>query len=329
MTARRHAVRSGGAATAFLVAAGWMPAGVAAAGAPVTTDPVTADAATVTQSVALDRSSVALGDEVTIELSGWPIGPAQIELCGNRAARGTSDCDPMSAAAVEVGADGTGRIALLVSRPPSPCPCVIRVSQPSNGATTTVPVEIVGVDVQPDADRTVGGPVRRLELLDVRVDRDESNAAVFGFGAGRRVIVTLRNTGTVALAGVTLSGTLNGRGADGTAVAGPPPFDIPPGAAAQVVVPFELPSPAFGDYRFVGRVDGADDPITFSTATGHTPWGLVNATAVVIAAAVVLGARRRSRRRLLGAAPTTTAHDPARHVATEPTEPAPQDHQPA
>lgn len=265
------------------------------AGAGVADEPI---AESVTQAVALDRPSVAVGDVVTVELSGWPAGVAQVELCGNAALRATADCDPLGATATRVDADGIGVARVTVGHPPVPCPCVVRVGQTGTGAITSVPIEIAGLVVDGDVGASGTGSVdavRRIEVVATSVERDEGNSALFGIDARRRVTVTIRNAGTVVLSGVTVTGTLSGWGASSQPVAGPAPLTIEPGSERQVSIAVDLPGPAFGDYRFAGRIDGGDEPVEFSIATSHMPWGLLNGVLVVIAAAAVIAARRSRR----------------------------------
>jgi hypothetical protein len=221
-----------------------------------------------------------------------------VELCGNAARRGTVDCDRLGATATRVDEDGTGLARLLVGQPPAPCPCVVRVSVTGVGATTSVPIELAGLAVENASDTSDLGSmeaVRTIEVLATSIAPDERNMAVFGFGVGRRIDVTLRNAGTVVLSDVTVSGVLSGWAAGSQPVAGPPPFTLAAGAERQISIPVELPSPAFGDYRFVGRIDGGDRAVEISVGTSHVPWGLVNAVVVGVASVLVIAARRARR----------------------------------
>jgi hypothetical protein len=245
----------------------------------------------VSQAVILDRAAAAVGDEIGVELVGWPVGPAQIELCGNGGLRGTVDCDPMGAAAAQVRADGNGQGHLTIRNPLGGCPCVIRVSQTASGAAATVPITIEGAVAMVDEQ---GRPamVRSVDVAPATISADEGTATLIGVDVGRRVTVVVRNTGNVALTGVTVSGSLHGRGAAGRPVAGPAPFDLAVGGERIVELGFDLPAPAFGDYRFIGRVEGGDEPVDFSVATRATPWGLINGVAIVLAAVAVVAIRR-------------------------------------
>jgi hypothetical protein len=245
----------------------------------------------VSQAVVLDRAAAAVGDEIGVGLAGWPAGPAQIELCGNGGLHGTADCDPMGAAAAQVRGDGKGQGHLTVRRPVGGCPCVVRVSQATSGAAATVPILIEGAVATVDEQ---GRPalIRSVDVASATISADEGAAALVGADVGRRVSVVVRNTGNVALTGVTVTGSVHGRGAADRPVPGPAPFDLAVGTERVVEFGFDLPAPAFGDYRFVGRVDGGDEPVEFSVATSATPWGLINGAAIVLAAFAVLAVRR-------------------------------------
>lgn len=251
----------------------------------------------VSMSVSLDRSSAAVGDRVAVDLAGWSQGVAQLEICGNAAARGTSDCDVLSGAAVAVGPEGTAAAALTITRPPVPCPCVVRVSQAATGAVVAVPFTVAGADVGATGSSGSGAgglpaaKVRRVEVLDASLVADEGVAAGFGFDVRRRLVVTVRNNGTVPLTGVAVSAELAGGGTSSQPLPAPRAFDLAPGEVAQVALDVELATPAFGDYRVVGRVEGGDEPVEFSAHTSHMPWGLVNGG--VLGVAIVWSRRRR------------------------------------
>lgn len=268
-----------------------------------TAPPVTSAARA--QSVALDRTSAGVGEPVVVELAGWQIGPAHVELCGNDGRRGSIDCDVSGAAAAGIDAEGAGRVTLTVGAPPVACPCVVRVSQPSTGATATVPFAVAGLPPAAGVTDLALPAPPRLELVDVVIERDEGSAAVFGADAGREVAVTVRNAGSVVLSDVTINAQLFGRGAGGSTIAGPPPFDLAPGEQTTTWLRFTLPFPALGDYRIAGRIAGDVRPLEFTVATSHVPWGLINSTGIALATAGLVTSRRHARRRhvpVLGAA---------------------------
>lgn len=265
------------------------------------------------QTVSFDRQQAVPGDIVTVSLDGWPQGPAQVELCGNAAQRGSVDCNSLGGVAASVSADGTARLRLALGEPPVPCPCVVRVTQQHTGAAATVPIDIPGFAGVVTADETVGNrqvvPIqRRLEVVGTTIEADESWRAWFGGDVGRVATVTVRNDGNVAITGVVVSARLDGGLDTSIVIPSPPPFDLAPGEERDVDLAFELPSPAIGDYRIEGRVDGTEQPIEFSIPTRHMPWGLINAVVLLIGTWLVLSARRRARRRRhVPVAPTSAA----------------------
>ena len=280
-----------------------------AAMAVVASSPVMAAyAQPVEQSVVLDRSSAAVGAQVAVDLAGWQVGVAQVELCGNSAARGTVDCDPLTTIAVAVGTDGRAQTLLTVSAPPVPCPCVIRVSQATTGAVAALPFTVsspytvsgstsVGTTESAQTPTAPPARVRAVDVVSVQVVNDEGPAAPFAVDAARRVVVMVRNSGTVVVTGVTASARLVGFGASSRPMPSPPAFDLAPGATARIVMAIDLPTPAFGDYRIVGQIDGGDEPTPFSARSTHIPWGVISAA--VLGVAVWLSrhvpVRRRSR----------------------------------
>lgn len=253
------------------------------------------------QVVRVEPAVVAIGDTADVALEGWPHGPVQIELCGNGARRGSLDCDQLGAVATAVGDDGTASARLPIAPPPSDCPCAVRVSQVGTGASTVVPIDVVGAGAAagsaarpPSSDP----PERRLEVTLGEVVADEGWAAWFGADVHRRLGLAVRNEGSVPLTAVSVSARLDGSFGTSIVVDSPGPFDLEPGEQREVTLGFELPVPAIGDYRLEGRIDGADEPVTFSASTSHMPWGTINALLLTAAGWVVVRARRRARRAL-------------------------------
>lgn len=285
-------------AGAALAIGGWAPSGIAAAAvsldraaAPDTSAP----SQTRSLTVLVEPDVLTVGAATTVGLQGWPAGPAQIEICGNVARRGSIDCDRVGAVTVPVAEDGSSSITLNVGSPPSACPCVVRVSQTHSAATATVPIELDCV--APPATVAVSeaaAPDRRVEIVDVTVADDEGLGSWFGLDTGRRVVVTVRNAGGVRLQDVSVSARLLGGLDTTTLIDSPAPFDLEPGESEAVALDVTLPAPAFGDYRIAGYVDGGDRRQEFSASTSHMPWGLINGVVLAIAATVVVKRRRRA-----------------------------------
>ncbi|HSL74603.1 MAG TPA: DUF916 domain-containing protein [Ilumatobacteraceae bacterium] len=293
-TARQRLARRWRPTPALAVAAGMTISLMAVAVGPLPAGAAPAPEAGA-QIVRIEPTSVAVGGAVTIELAGWPSGPAQFEVCGNSASRGSTDCDLFSAGATAVGPDGSAGAAFVIGAPPAPCPCVVRVTQAHTAATATIPIEIVGIPAAIVGQNLgpVPAPERRLEIVSTSIELDEGPAASFGADARRRVTVTVRNTGTVTIDDVVLTAQLFGGINSSAIIESPDGFDLEPGMFRDVELSVGLPAPAFGDYRVVGRVDGGDEPVEFSMSTSHMPWGLVNGVILAVIALAVLGARRR------------------------------------
>lgn len=259
--------------------------------------------------VDVSETEVAVGDTVDVDLAGWPVGPALVEVCGNGAQRGSVDCDIVGGTAVDVESDGRATTPMVIGTPPVPCPCVVRVSSRIQALARTAPLSLSGV-----AGSGVEVPVptgaRSFEIEDVRVVDDADPTALFGAAAKRRLELRIRNTGSVAIA-PQLSVSL-GDGDAPRAIEVPDVPEIPPGEVASVRATFHLPAFTFGREAVTGRVDGADEPIRFTASASTIPWGLliVGALAaylVLLRLVVASVVRLRRRRGAAAVAPADVA----------------------
>ncbi|MFI6759165.1 hypothetical protein ACIBF5_08485 [Micromonospora sp. NPDC050417] len=241
--------------------------------------------------VALDRTQVALGEELAVRLAGWPPGNVLVELCGNGADRGSIDCAVGTGVTAAVRADGSGSVALTVSTPPSGCPCVVRVRPILSGVTVTVPVVVRGVPVQPAPP--AGRVPTALAASGVRVAGAGSSwASIFGGPAHRTVTVTLNNTGQAPVLAPRLRLTSGRPGRTDVIVPAPGIELLEPGQRRTFDLPVTFGAPTWGRYAVRGELLGADQPAVFYAHTYSYPWGLL----VLPALAIGLAMRRRWRR---------------------------------
>ncbi len=106
-----------------------------------------ATAAPAERSVEVAPASGELGELVLVTARNWPKGLATFGVCGNRARRGSQDCELRSTYVVNIPASGTLQVRVPLVTPPVPCPCVVRVATTDNGLVQTRPVEIRGAPV--------------------------------------------------------------------------------------------------------------------------------------------------------------------------------------
>lgn len=242
-------------------------------------------------------TEVTIGQEIDVTGAGWPASTmVRVELCGDAALNGSVDCDQFGGTSVGVRSDGTFGTRLRIGRPSVPCPCVVKASGTTSDAQFLASIRILGF---PEAE-----PSRRVELPEitrlVRVSAAHLEATSdwttwFGAAPSYRLVVTLRNTGTVALHDVPLS-LAWGKGPVPTGFAPAP--DVPslePGEQTTIEAPVRLDPLAIGGYDVVGRIDGIGAPVEFRAHTSHYPWGLVIVPALVGAQLTLLRVRNRLR----------------------------------
>src|SRR5690349_25177619 len=76
-----------------------------------------------------DNVGSPVGEVVNVRGSGWPAQTlVLVELCGNGAAGGSTDCNQPGAITTPVSADGVVATPFTVPEPTAPCPCVIRLT---------------------------------------------------------------------------------------------------------------------------------------------------------------------------------------------------------
>ncbi|WJK32282.1 hypothetical protein [Solwaraspora sp. WMMA2065] len=293
MTGRRTSV--GALALVLIAGAGGLPSAPAVAAPP---------------QVSVDAASAAVGEWLTVTLTGWPAGNVQLEICGNRAARGSVDCAASEASQLHVpGADAvTSRLVLV--EPPVACPCVVRARTVDAGGSGTgpvlpvtgsVPIDIVG-SAAPLAP-TVSGPAR-LHITDVTVVPTGWDwPALFGLSSEIRLDVDVRNDGPVDADELRLS-LLSGRPGRPTVIVEPPgPASAPlaTGAGRAIVVTAPVDFPVYGRYAVHGQLGtgvGGDGAVAFVVETERYPWGWPAVAAVLVVVLLlrqVIGLRRISR----------------------------------
>ena len=186
-------------------------------------------------SATVDRDPVATGEVALVTGSGWPAGTlVRVELCGNEALDATADCAIGGSRDVGVQADGNFYATLPILEPPSPCPCVIRVSGITAGDAVRVPVTVLGVPVAPPEQRIdVPSVSRALEVTEADVTGGGPWTSWVGGPSDRTLHLTVRNIGDVAILDPRLVVTV-GRGGDPAGIVETPDLGrLEPGRAAR------------------------------------------------------------------------------------------------
>ncbi|MFP3900460.1 MAG: hypothetical protein ACLFXM_06370 [Acidimicrobiia bacterium] len=251
--------------------------------------------------VLVSRRSVDVADTVDVTGGGWqPASLVVLDICGNRAARGSLDC---TGAPIEkgVGADGRFRLSLNVRVPPSPCPCVLVVTGLGGPERAVVPLEIRGhpeisdeeVDEIAEAEQA---PAGRLVVDDARLEGGGPWSSWFGGSATRTLVVTVRNTGEAA-AGLRVAVSA-GRGDDPEGwVPVTDPGRLDAGEERTLHIPVRFDPLGVGSHTVAGEVAGRGTTATFDASTTIHPWGLYGlAGATLVLSVVTVGVRLRRRR---------------------------------
>ncbi|MFI6760858.1 hypothetical protein ACIBF5_17165 [Micromonospora sp. NPDC050417] len=247
--------------------------------------------------IVVDQARPAAGDRITVRLTGWPVGPVSIELCGNAGRRGSVDCAVHASVQTSVAAAGAAAATLTVTVPPVGCPCVVRVTTIGGGTSGVVPLTIEGVPVTELPDQGGEEPDDRaiLRVTRVEVSADRSWPALFGGPAARTLLVGVRNDGTAPVVDPSVTVSF-GRDAEPTGFVPPPLLGtLRPGEERVIRLPLTIPAPAVGHYTVRGEIDGIGRPAGFSATVATYPWGLVGVAAGLIGLLALVELRRPRR----------------------------------
>jgi hypothetical protein len=274
--------RSAAALMVGLVAA--LPAAAASA---QTAPP--SDGPTVT--VSTPAATVGQGVAVTGAHFG-PVTPISVQVCGNNAQNGSTDCDVIAGQTVVSDEHGSFHGKVVVRFPPVPCPCVVWATSHSGTSTTaSVPLGIVGAPYTPPPPVVTPPASPDVEIVRAELVQTSSWRGWFGLPVDARLRVTVRNPGDTVIAHPVLSLT-KGHGGDPTGAVETP--SLGPLAAHEertIDVTISLGSLAHGTYTIKGTVGASS--ATFRVHTSVVPWGLVTMVAMFLVGSCVWLVRRR------------------------------------
>ena len=269
--------------------------------------PGSAQAATPpTPQVVADVNVVNLGGTVHLSGVGWDLGAGdvvRVVVCGNNELDGSLDCDNANTVDIAIQSDGVfGGPFTIFEAPPSPCPCLIKVSTPRMAGGVHVPVTIVGVATAPPHARFKSAPPIRVDNVHIRGWGPWP--AWFGGSPRRTLVYRVTNTRSYALHNTPVDIELGSGGDPTDFVQAPDLGTLEAGQSRTYTARLSLPPLAMGRYRAVVRVDPTGQAGTGRAATSAEPWGLfliglAGAGALGIAAIRKLGVRWSSRRQRL------------------------------
>jgi hypothetical protein len=271
-------------------------------GGPVTSGPT----------VTLDRYSLHPGEPVIVTLEGFEASAVTISVCGNRAARGSVDCNMPASEGLGLDRDGSPTVGQMpVAAPEVPCPCIIRVSTTNQDEIAVAPIELIGHPVGPIVESGTEAPLE-VSVVPRRAPHGVMARlrAAIGGPTAYDVTVSVRNRSTEDLGGVTLTGAA-GRTPDEdvTSFELPPIELLRPGQTWEHTVRATIPAPVVGGFVWQVTASGAGASISAEESSRALPLGLLLLVLVLV---VDLGAivwrrvARRHRQRDAGAAVALT-----------------------
>jgi len=267
----------------------------------------------------VDRDEVEPGERVFVRLDGFAATSVTIEVCGNQARRGSSDCNMAASEGLRIDEGDEPTVSQLpIAVPPTTCPCVLRISSRDTGEIAVVPIVITGHPVGPVIEGpTIEGLVEvTLEAREAPEGLIDAVRSALGGPAPYEVTVSVRNRSVETLRAAQLSGTAKRSETDTLAVlefADPGP--IAPGQTWQQTVTVVVPSPSFGAVQWQVAVTGAGPTVKADTDTRHRPLLLI----VLVMTAVMLIATVLMRRMMLHRAiRSVTESDPFGQQAPAP-----------
>jgi hypothetical protein len=250
-------------------------------------------------SIVVDAQQVEAGQRVTVTFDGFEARSAMLSVCGNRAARGSGDCDMVESQGVRLRhMDVVLTHDMTVTVPPFPCPCVIRAVGVETGEVAITPIDLVGHPVGEVVEPSLGQP-----LVDVGLSTaGASNGLVswmrqsLGGPSPQLVTVSVRNRTTGVLSGAAVHGSVT---RSGVSVA---EFDldtgeIGPGQTWTGTTEVELPAPAIGTYEWTATASGVGPVVTSETSTRSVPWLLILLVLMLVWDLTAMVVRRIQRRR--------------------------------
>ncbi len=250
----------------MLVAVAW---GAVANAAPIVNGP-TATA---------ERHDVELGSDLRVTVQGFQSQKVTLAICGNEARRGSGDCNMTSSMAEGLAPDGMPTvITMRVAAPPTPCPCLVRVSSGLDEEVAVAPIRIIGHPIAPVVDSpNLNDPF----VLTIRAEPASSGAmgwvrSSLGGPVPYRVTATVRNRSTVPLDVARLAGAA-GRSGGGDLVSFTfgTPGTLQPGQTWTQIVAATLPAPSFGTMKWHVSATTTGAPVTATSTTDHRPWLLI------------------------------------------------------
>lgn len=283
----------------LLLAATITGGGVALASRASTSNPVLTG-----PSVLVDQPTAKPGERVRVSVEGFDAQYVTVAICGNEARRGSTDCDVVGSKGFELLSDGQLTwTELVVTEPPAPCPCVIRVATPTSDIVSVVPFSVTGHPVE-----ALSGPKPDDPLVEIIVEPKPVSEGAFGWlrsslggAADFDVTVSVHNLTQDTLRRVALDGSVGRDEFDiSTTFDLKNPGVLAGGQTSTQVVRVRLPAPTIGTFVWRVSAGGAGPSVVTLVERRETPWTLIVLVGLLIIDIALIMTRwltaRRARR---------------------------------
>ncbi|NUP48294.1 MAG: hypothetical protein HOW97_13445 [Catenulispora sp.] len=252
----------------------------------------------------LSKDTAKVGERITVTGSGFPADARlQLEVCGIGGS--SNSCAIGDAVFATTDAFGAFHQNLLVTEPPTPCPCTVHAA-PFGGAgadPVDAPLSVPGLRYLPQAAPVVAGNVK---LLDAVAVGDSPFLTQIGAGGSARVTLTfgILSGGPGGDPGVVLTLSRGGKQVGRYPVAWTGGL-LAVGQRRELIYEVPLPGGWFRDYEIgvvLGPGAGAGKPVTVRTLSASVrPWGeLVVPGALALGLLCLLAGRRRGYKAVAG-----------------------------
>ena len=246
-------------------------------------------------SVTLSVPAATVGQQVSVTGQHFaPVTAMSMQVCGNDARDGSTDCDVVAGQTVLTDEHGEFRSHLNVRFPPVPCPCVVWVTAHDGAVlSATAPIGVIAANyVAPPP--SAASSASDVEVVRAELVQQSAWRGWLGLPVSARLHVTIRNPGDTPVVHPVVSLRF-GSGSDPSGVLDAPQIDALRGGEQRTIdVPVSLGLLAHGTYTVKGAIGST--PVTFGATTTVVPWVLlllfVVGAAVGSAALALRGWRR-------------------------------------
>lgn len=251
-------------------------------------------------SIRLERTELRPGERVVVTLEHWTSPAVTLSVCGNLVKRGAADCNMPASQGVGLERNRPETLTeLVVTAPPTTCPCVVRAANAGQSEVAVVPIELIGVPSGPVVDP--GTESALAVTVDVREAHRGLVAAArsaLGGPTSYAMTVSVRNRSASPVAEPAIAGSAGrSRTEQVVALDLPSPGVISPGGTWRHESRATVPAPVVGRLVWSVVASGAGPPAYAETIVSHFPLPLFALAAVLAADLAVIGWRFVARRR--------------------------------